>query len=350
MRSLKFPLIFLFFIYAFRCGAQASAEDSNSEKSPDVTISNVLNETIKGVSDVIDDVVPDCIFGVDHISFIVFTRNNTAGEDITLEEDNVPLIIGKIVFLIHGFTSEANNSQYYLLAQAWLEKEDITIISVQWKDAACSANLTITELMAYPSAVINTREVGKYVANLTHRLVHDYNISLNEIMIVGHSLGAQVAGFAGKHIQTLEVGKYFQILGLDPAGPLFSTFGCNNRLCISDANFVNIFHTSLFAGTYRPLGHIDNYFAHGYAQPGCDASVSCSHGRPITYLTEIIKDPSCKFLGQQWNMITGYTTPIKDCTETTCEYAGPMAAYSPARGTFYVNVNSTSAPFCTKSY
>ena len=38
---------------------------------------------------------------------------------------------------------------------------------------------------------------------------------------MGHSLGAHVAGFVGKEVQALGLGKVARVTGLDPAKPFF---------------------------------------------------------------------------------------------------------------------------------
>ena len=54
----------------------------------------------------------------------------------------------------------------------------------------------------------------------------------DSIAIVGHGLGAHIAGLACKQIAG---GKVKMILGLDPAGPLFNPKDPSNRLAATDA-------------------------------------------------------------------------------------------------------------------
>lgn len=108
----------------------------------------------------------------------------------------------------------------------------------------------------------------------------EHGLVLRDLVIVGHSLGAHISGYAGKNIQS---GKIGVIVGLDPAGPLFSIDKPHKRLADTDADYVQIIHTD--AGNLsveEPIGHADFYPNGGNEQPGC------SKGNALTsYLSEI---------------------------------------------------------------
>ena len=87
--------------------------------------------------------------------------------------------------------------------------------------------------------------------------------------IVGHSLGAHVAGNAGFHTKN---GKFGRITGLDPAYPVIHKLATiDDRLDSSDAVFVDIIHScGGVLGFFDPLGHADFYPNAGVpVQPGC---------------------------------------------------------------------------------
>lgn len=92
---------------------------------------------------------------------------------------------------------------------------------------------------------------------------------LKNIILIGHSLGAHVCGFAAKTIKTLGVGTISRIFGADPAGPSFNDNECKDRLCETDAERVIALHTSKRLGMEKQAGHIDLYFNDGSSQPGC---------------------------------------------------------------------------------
>lgn len=77
---------------------------------------------------------------------------------------------------------------------------------------------------------------------------------MNTVTCAGQSLGAHVCGFTGKNVQAN--GLLHTIFGIDPAGPLFSVNDPANRLAITDAEYVENFHTDTVAlGITDPIGH-----------------------------------------------------------------------------------------------
>lgn len=95
-----------------------------------------------------------------------------------------------------------------------------------------------------------------------------HGMRLQDLTIVGHSLGCHIAGRAAKQLKS--DGKIAVIIGLDPASVLFDYFETEKRLCDTDAEYVQIIHTD--SGHYSfeyPLGHADFYPNGGKNQPGC---------------------------------------------------------------------------------
>lgn len=95
-------------------------------------------------------------------------------------------------------------------------------------------------------------------------------INLKNVHLLGHSLGAHVAGFVGYKF----IGKIGRITGMDPARPDFEVpilRESKDRLDPSDAVFVDVIHTCAgTVGFVRPIGHADFYPNGGsFRQPGC---------------------------------------------------------------------------------
>lgn len=80
----------------------------------------------------------------------------------------------------------------------------------------------------------------------------------SDLTVVGHSLGAHIAGLAGKKIA--QFNKIGSIVGLDPAAILFNVNETELRLANTDAEYVQIIHTDTDGGPFalgigEPFGH-----------------------------------------------------------------------------------------------
>lgn len=111
----------------------------------------------------------------------------------------------------------------------------------------------------------------------------EMNISLSAVHILGHSLGAHIAGFAGQKLS----GAIGRITGMDPARPLFEVpifKDQQDRLDATDALFVDVIHTCAgTAGFVRAIGHVDFYPNGGtFRQPGCSVFMTrnCQLNKP----------------------------------------------------------------------
>lgn len=92
------------------------------------------------------------------------------------------------------------------------------------------------------------------------------------MIFLGHSLGCHVAGYIGKYMFASANEKIGRITALDPGGPKFDNpeMEQDERLCKTDANFIDVIHTDInFCGYTKPIGHVDFYPNGGKRQPGC---------------------------------------------------------------------------------
>uniref|UniRef100_A0A0K8UNL2 Putative phospholipase A1 magnifin n=1 Tax=Bactrocera latifrons TaxID=174628 RepID=A0A0K8UNL2_BACLA len=189
---------------------------------------------------------------------------------------------------IHGWTGDLNSSINVDVRNAFLETGNYNVFAVDWSVDAQTAN--------YTSARYKVPSVGAVVANFVDFL-SEHGMSFDSLGLVGHSMGAHVAGFTGKKVSR---GKVHTIEGLDPALPLFNYDDCSSRLCSSDANYVETIQTDGGkVGFLRPIGKAAFYPNGGKNQPGCelDLTGSCSHLRAIPYYAEAITEnnfPSMK--------------------------------------------------------
>lgn len=137
----------------------------------------------------------------------------------------------------------------------------------------------------YSSSALLNLFPGNYVGNFILNLHAAYNANLKTIHLVGHSLGAQISGFAGKLIQNSTGVNLSRITGLDPAGPLYRLAGERDRLAETDADLVVVLHTDGGVNGYLGrLGDLDFYANGGVpVQPGCLVA-SEIFGRCVGYL------------------------------------------------------------------
>lgn len=98
--------------------------------------------------------------------------------------------------------------------------------------------------------------MGPVISRFVEFIVDTYpdSVSFSNIWIIGHSLGAHVAGVAGKHTTQ----KVAVVVGLDPAGPFFYDDKPDERLNVGDGEYVEVIHTDRTQqGFAKPIGDAD---------------------------------------------------------------------------------------------
>lgn len=103
-----------------------------------------------------------------------------------------------------------------------------------------------------------------------------------------------MAGIAGKLVRR---GRINTIIGLDPAGPLFSVNTPADRLDLTDANYVEAVHTNggaFGSGIGAPIAHADFFPNGGSIQPGCILN-TCSHMRAVDLYGTKLKSNKSNF-------------------------------------------------------
>lgn len=178
--------------------------------------------------------------------------------------------------------------------------------------------------------------VGRFLAKYIDYLASVKAINTPDVYLIGHSLGAHIAGITGKHVIS---GRLDTIFGLDPAGPMFFTFHPKDRLDITDAKYVEVIHTS-YQGFGKPIGYADFYANGGKIQPGCNVLLACSHLRSIAYWAESINSEN-----GFWATPAEDIQMLDDSVDTkrgTVLMGGEPSNQGMARGVYHLVTNSSS--------
>ena len=162
-------------------------------------------------------------------------------------------------FFIHGWL--INWLDNIPMMRRYLDAQDANVCGVDWESLAkCEYKVTVN----------NARDkVGPYLAAFISNLIA-INVKPENVTIIGHSIGAHIAGITGSLIKR---GRLGYIIGLDPAGPLYTApilHSLSEILDENDAIFVQTMVTNKnHIGTNFSLGH-QNFFPNGgLQQSGC---------------------------------------------------------------------------------
>uniref|UniRef100_A0A182IY07 Lipase domain-containing protein n=1 Tax=Anopheles atroparvus TaxID=41427 RepID=A0A182IY07_ANOAO len=235
--------------------------------------------------------------------------------------------------LVHGWLGSSESVVIDPLAKALLQQDSKNVIAVDWERGAST--------LLYPVARYRVPKVADVVAALVDDLVTKLGQDINRLGIIGHSLGAHIAGIAAKRVRS---GKIRYIVGLDPASPLFRLKKPDERLSVDDAQYVEIIHTNGKAlGFYSNIGMADFYPNGGVRQPGCGFSLTCSHARSVDFFKE-----SLKIRNYYAGRCDDLTNLGPNCATGRTALGGLIWRSSKPSGVYYVSTAS-SEPFLRNS-
>nr|XP_019562534.2 pancreatic triacylglycerol lipase-like [Aedes albopictus] len=270
------------------------------------------------------------------ITFWCGNRNNPNLVQTMVNDSSMASKISKskpLVFIIHGWLDNRSRNWIKDMTADYLTYFDTNVCVVDWGNLA---------IFGYYMAFQHTFTVAKYVSEFITS-VSSSGIALKDITLVGHSMGAQIAGNAGSALG----GQLGAIYGLDPASPLFKMpfdIGTSKRLDKSDAKYVQMIITSrCFWGVCVADGHENFYPNYGMVpQPNCAIPlfsnaevaepITCSHVHAYT-LFRLALNPK--------NVYTGNTCPT--CLLGLLGQKSKMGVYSSrVAGDYYLLTGITS--------
>lgn len=175
--------------------------------------------------------------------------------------------------IIHGFMGASDSSDFKEIEKAY-RKLDVNIVIVKWSRGS----------LYYTAALDYVPKVGAQIAKFLDKHLGTNEKSWKDLKLVGHSLGAHIAGFTAKKVVNGKVGT---IIALDPAGwkllplneplsihsslgPGFKKKGQTERLNESDAEYTECIYTGIDCyGNDEKLCQANFYPNKGLRQPGC---------------------------------------------------------------------------------
>ncbi|XP_020713195.1 inactive pancreatic lipase-related protein 1 [Ceratitis capitata] len=197
---------------------------------------------------------------------------------------------------------------------------DFNVIVCDWSVIASNVN--------YYSVVDMVEDLGRLLVDFTNFLHLRTGLNYNDVYLIGHSLGAQIAGSAGKQAFPH---RFNTIYALDPAGPKFRDLSDEYRVDPTDADYVESIQTSSSLGFEEPVGHATFYPNYGRDQKKC-YFYGCSHRRAYHYFAESITSK----LGFWGTLCRRQADDVWIISESGAEFIMGGEPSTPKRGTFYV--------------
>ncbi|ALB42470.1 hypothetical protein AA650_20215 [Anabaena sp. WA102] len=247
--------------------------------------------------------------------------------------------------IIHGLNNTGGNPGNNFQAAEWMQQmaaaikakdKTANIILVDWQAAAGFGQVSLGSQLYYKAAD-NSQLLGNVVA----QYLKEKNYAPGKVTLIGHSLGAQMAGDAGNVYDAQNGTRLNRIIALDAAGPSFEKIlnliktGPDRHVDASDANQVIGIHSSNWFGYDDPFGTQDLYlnsrmriggifYAHPTAPNVKEEKIYqiYNHGYAIKIFNSIlngntIKDNSGSNQDLNWNtLLSSYPDNYKKLTSS----------------------------------
>ncbi|XP_017765759.1 PREDICTED: pancreatic triacylglycerol lipase-like [Eufriesea mexicana] len=267
------------------------------------------------------------------VFFYLYTRNST-NEPQKLFIDDVETLkkshfnVNKETKIVtHGWRNDYTSASCQLIRKAFLQNSDCNVIVIDWGKIAKKE---------YYWASNRVLMVGKFAAKMISFL-ESQGMDENKLTIVGHSLGAHVAGLASNYAAR----KANYVVGLDPAQPNFSGKSSDARFSRGQGKFVEAIHSDAgVLGMNNALADADFWPDGGHVQSGCKVNdISCSHGRSYEYFAESINS-EVGFVGVQCSNYDKYLR--NECAHNPTGIMGGAKPQPGLKGNYFLKMNAKS--------
>ncbi|XP_022170448.1 lipase member H-like isoform X2 [Myzus persicae] len=222
-----------------------------------------------------------------------------------MEENNLTISGNKsLIVFVHGFRSSPRTGVVADLGKSLMQWTDSNVVLVDWSKW--------TQKLDYTDAVLKLPAVATYLFDWLNSL-RDRGIvqSLDDVTLIGHSLGAQLIGYTGHRLN----GTIKRVIALEPAQPSFKDSQKIERVDVDSGQFVMALHTStMFFGLREPVGHVDFYFNGGQIQPSCNFDTICGHIVVLNYLSDSLKNAT-EFKAYRCHALNFCEKNVVDVTE-----------------------------------
>ncbi|XP_062547945.1 endothelial lipase isoform X1 [Armigeres subalbatus] len=201
----------------------------------------------------------------------------------------------KTVMYFHGYIESPEVESVHVIVDAYQKRNDHNVIILDWTQLVDGNYLL--------EAVPNCKKFGYKLGSIILAMINS-GLDVDKLHLVGHSLGGQLAGFAGRTVISLSDKKIKlkRISALDPAFPPFYPGVLVAHLSEKDAEFVDVIHTDAWLyGAPVSTGTADFWPNNGKTlQPGCPKrnykpltdNDLCSHRRSWWFWAESVAEGS----------------------------------------------------------
>ncbi|XP_068632000.1 phospholipase A1-like [Battus philenor] len=204
----------------------------------------------------------------------------------------------KLIFFVPGYKSNINKNTEEIIRQTFWNVPDIYLIIV---DHSAYTSSKGGARSGYERAVTYTYHLGNALGDLLVD-IHNKGFPSDRIHCIGHSLGAQMLGYAGTAYKSVTSEMIWRITGIDPAGPCFSNSVIEDQIRSGVSRYVEVYHCNVGElGTTSVLADTDFFINNGKKQPECheglipgygaSEAAKCSHKACVKYWAQTVHHP-----------------------------------------------------------